>query len=75
MTILGLWRLMLQKISIHTALAGCDKKGLLEFGETVISIHTALAGCDERGLCGFGESVSLVDTALAGCDGIGYSFY
>lgn len=36
-------------ISIHTTLAGCDARPLLEQdGACGISIHTALAGCDSN---------------------------
>ena len=35
-----------KKISIHTALAGCDAELEQNIADIEISIHTALAGCD-----------------------------
>ena len=37
---------LLEEISIHTALAGCDRDGIGRMEAATISIHTALAGCD-----------------------------
>jgi len=41
---------MVLPISIHTALAGCDKKVDVRDDDGLISIHTALAGCDWMGM-------------------------
>ena len=35
-----------ERISIHTALAGCDAYTPVDTTALEISIHTALAGCD-----------------------------
>ena len=40
-------------ISIHTALAGCDKGYGIFTRPSNISIHTALAGCDKEIVAGF----------------------
>ena len=59
----------LNKISIHTALAGCDHQPRCVCLTDLISIHTALAGCDNQypHTKGPGFPIS-IHTALAGCD-------
>ena len=59
---------LLQLISIHAPLAGCDFLPLFPFGDIYISIHAPLAGCDQEPI-----SVSMVEmisihAPLAGCD-------
>ena len=55
-------------ISIHTALAGCDKGYGIFTRPSNISIHTALAGCDYILPDGRVWFVISIHTALAGCD-------
>ena len=57
-------------ISIHTALAGCDRRSAVSRASNAkISIHTALAGCDGPFAVSLYWNVKIsIHTALAGCD-------
>ena len=69
MTLLGALSVHIDRISIHTALAGCDQYPSDTVHERVkISIHTALAGCDDDTVALLNAINISIHTALAGCD-------